>query len=99
MESSVTPIYDNNSHQTDRNNTAERLQTEYNENEDTELQFLSSNELKRWLHLSIIYFFTFMLLILWSYNYMPIQISLFPLILGDIKIIFSSGSQLKTCER
>ena len=47
MESSVTPIYDNNSHQTDRNNTAERLQTEYNENEDTELQFLSSNELKR----------------------------------------------------
>ena len=82
----------------DRHNTSERLQTEYNDDSSYDILF-SANQVKKWLHLGIVYFCTFLLLILWEKDVLPIQVSIFPLILGDIKLLISSILSLKLCEK
>lgn len=86
-------------HLSERNETSERLQTEYNDSENPDSLSLTTNELQKWYQFGMFYCLSFFLLILYSKNQIPIQISILPLILQDLKKSYTSLIELQKCEQ
>lgn len=71
-----------------------RMNTEHPDNDLPVRQV----EIEKWVKLGFMYFCTFLLLVFWQKFGIPLETAIFPLVIGDAGILFTSVYNLKSCE-